>query len=77
MTEILKQKVWQASAVSQLEERFGKLPEGDPVAFSFWIASLLPLPTKSKNELLECTTCYDRLKMEHNFLVGSKACSVQ
>jgi len=51
------------TALPIVEQKFGALPDRDPVAFSFWVSSLLPITLKQKQELLRISSTRLRLAM--------------
>lgn len=51
-------------ALPDIQEKFGTMPEDDAVSFSFWLASLLPIPVQSKQKLLEISSSCTRLQEE-------------
>ena len=56
----------------ELVARAGNRPSiEDAEAFSFWIASLIPLNSSDKYRLLSMTSSNDRLEFEHEKLQGS------
>lgn len=63
----------------ELVQRAGNRPSTtDAEAFSFWIASLIPLNSSDKYRLLSMTSSNDRLEFEHEKLKGSSpgVCSI-
>lgn len=61
----LKKKM--SLALPLLEKSNGEIPS-QPCTFSFWLASVLPLPATAKQSLLECTTTKSRLLEEFKIL---------
>eukprot|EP01102_Stenamoeba_stenopodia_P018913 TRINITY_DN7016_c0_g1_i2.p1 TRINITY_DN7016_c0_g1~~TRINITY_DN7016_c0_g1_i2.p1 ORF type:complete len:246 (+),score=33.77 TRINITY_DN7016_c0_g1_i2:152-889(+) len=56
------------SALTDIQEKFGQMPVDDAQSFSFWLASLLPIPVESKQKLLEMRSTCERLEEEISIL---------
>lgn len=56
------------SALTDIQEKFGQMPVDDAQSFSFWLASLLPIPVESKQKLLEMQSTCERLEEEISIL---------
>lgn len=49
--------------------KYGEIPCDNPLRFSFWLSAMLPVVIAQKQQLLECQTALERLKLAKTMLV--------